>query len=250
MPISINSTLSTKVAIKPEKDELYKDELSKEYSSLKESENKTKAIQGKIRELRALESAAKGLEPAYIQTKDLVSIIEDLLLTKSPVSKVFNRHEQRDKKCKKWAERVIKHSIDKYDFDDAAHILRHGKNPGLLTMEHYKVLDIKDITKSDNIRAALTKLKKQLAIAETLQAKDNLLAAKDKAISDKDTEIARLNTELLRNKSEDWKQEAIKLKRLGVSVTDIGKQLGKGRTTISTYLNKPDVKFKLLVSTK
>jgi DNA invertase Pin-like site-specific DNA recombinase len=75
-----------------------------------------------------------------------------------------------------------------------------------------------------------------------LQNKDDQLAVKDKTISDRDIEITRLKHELLRGKSKDWQHEAIELYKSGVSKAEIAKRLGKGRTTISNYLNKPDIK--------
>ena len=107
-------------------------------------------------------------------------------------------------------------------------------------MKDYEVLDVNSMVKSGTYSSGLNKLKKQLTIAQKLKEKDDQLALKDLTIFQKDLEVAKLTTELNRDKSTDWKSRAIDLKKSGVSVTDIAKRLGKGRTTISTYFNSAE----------
>jgi hypothetical protein len=223
-----------------EKDELYRKEKSDQYKIIREVNRVGSKAKEELRRLRKLESDSKGLEPAYLDSDDLMRIIEYLLLNKSTVSKAFYQHELKNNLCTDWAKRTIKYPFKKYLLKQAIDLLNH--NTSLLLMEQYSVLDIKSILKSDTYPNALNKMKKQLVIAQSLQDKDDQLAMKDQIISDKDNEIDVLTKELLRNKSKDWKKEAIELKKNGLSVSDIAKQLSKGRTTISTYLNKLEVK--------
>ncbi len=229
-----------------EKDELHRAELSDQYKKLSASKHATSQAEAEIRRLRGLEAASKGQQPAYIDTNDLTTIIEDLLLNKSPVSKAFERHEINNGKCADWGKRTIRYSVDKNKLTQAIDCLLN--NTSILLMNQYSVLDTNSINNSGTYSAALNKMKKQLGIAQRFQDKDNQLAVKDKIIFAKDSEIERLEKELLRNKRNDWQHEAIKLKKLGVSVTDMVGRLGKGRTTISTYLNEPEVKLLILGS--
>lgn len=223
-----------------EKDELYRAELNDKYKEVKEAERVLSIKKAELQKIRQLEAKSKGRVPAYINNMDLITIIEDLLLTKSTVRKAFDRHEVNDGKCAEWAKRTIRYSVDKDDLTQAIDCVPN--NTRLLLMKKHSVLDIKSMIKSGSYSEALNKIKRQLDIALRLQDKDDQLAVKDKTISDKDSEIERLEKELLRNKSDDWQHEAIKLKKSGVSVAEIARLLSKGRTTISTYLNKPDVK--------
>jgi len=241
----INLSLPAGVVVPPEKDELFKKEISDKYKELKEARSIANAIESELRRLRTQESISKGLEPAYLDTSDLISIIEDLLLTKSPVSKAFNRHEVKENKCKGWAKRTIIYSINNDDLTDAINYLldnRNKKNITLNLIRKYEILDIKNIVKSGSYSAGLNTLKKQLDVAMRLKEKDDQLAYKNKVITDKDGEIKRLETELSRDKSMDWKHRAIELKKLGIKAKEIGDRLGKSRGTISTYLNTPEVK--------
>ncbi len=240
------TNLQTHVGIPPGKDDLFEAEKRDQYKKVKEAESVLSRERAELQKIRQLEADSKGQQPAYIDTNDLTTIIEDLLLTKSPVSKAFQRHEINDRKCTDWSKRTIRYSVDKSDLTQAIDCLLN--NTSILLMNQHRVLDIKSIVKSDTCSAALNKMKKQLGIAQRLQDKDDQLAVKDKTISDKVSEIERLKEELLRNKSKDWQHEAIKLKKLGVSVTDMVGRLGKGRTTLSNYLNEPDVKLLILGS--
>lgn len=243
------SHLQTIPGIPLEKDELYREEYSdlyKQRAILKEDLN---ANESKIKQLRRLDAKSRGVKPAYISRVDLIKIIEDLLVNKSPVSKAFERHEVNEIKaakevnegmCAGWASRTIKYPIDKLALNSALGAL--AKNTDLIFMRKYKVLDVKDILRSASYSAALTKLKKQLDIAHILQDKDDQLVNKDSVIADKNADIEKLKVELQRNKTKDWEPQAIEMRQAGISVTDIAKQLGKSRTTISTYLNSPSVK--------
>jgi transposase len=224
------------------KEKSLKQEISEKYLVLKMAEWNTSIIKSELRELRIKESTSKGLKPAYIGSPDLIAIIDDLLLNGSPVSKAFKRLEVSENKCEKWAERTIKYSPNKDELTLAINTLLTKENTQLKLMSDYKTLDMKSIAKSDSYSAGLNKLKKQLITTLMLQNKDDQLAVKDKTISDRDIEITRLKHELLRGKSKDWQHEAIELYKSGVSKAEIAKRLGKGRTTISNHLNKPDIK--------
>lgn len=227
----------------PKKDKSLKQEMSEKHLRIKIAELDIYRIRSELRELRKLDSINRGLMPAYIDCHDLITIIEDLLLTGSPVSKAFQRLEASESKCDKWAERTIRYSVDKDMLTLAIDTLLAKENTPLKLMKDYNILDIKSISKSNTYSAVLNKLKKQLKTTLILQNKDDQLAVKDKIISDRDLEIERLKHELLRDKSKDWQHETIELNKSGVSKVEIAKRLGKGRTTISNYLNKPEIKL-------
>lgn len=244
LPIQLK--LSANVRSKPERDELYKDEISTQQQIIKERKLALQKEEIELRKLFSLQAKANGLEPAYMEVNDLIKIIEDILLTGSPISKAFNKHELNGSKCKRWADRTIKQAIDKNDLTQAIDYLCKNKgNTSLSLISQYNLLDTKNILKSASYREALNKMKKQLAIAQKLKDKDDQLALKDLTIFQKDREVDKLITELNRDKSTDWKSRAIDLKKSGVSVADIAKRLGKGRTTISNHLNSPKVKIEL-----
>lgn len=247
----INLSLPAGVVVPTEKDELFKKEISDKYKELKEAQSIANAIESELRRLRTQESIRKGLEAASIDTSDLISIIEDLLLTKSPVSKAFSRHEIKESKCKDWAKRTIKYSINKFELTQAINYLLDNinkKNVSLNLMRDYKILDIKSIANSGAYSAGLNKLKKQLNTTMRLKDKDDQLADKDKIISDKDIEIKKLHEDMLIDKREDWKLRAVELRKVGNTVADIARRLGKGRTSISNHLNSPEVKAELKAS--
>ncbi len=196
-----------------------------------------------MKRLRGLDAASRGLEAAYIGSVDLIKIIEYLLANKSTVSKAFEQYEVTEGMCAGWARRTINYSVDKLELNSA--LDRLAKNTGQILMQKYQVLDVKDIARSASYSAALTKLKKQLDIAHTLQDKDNQLASKDSTIAARDVEIKALKEELLRNKSKDWKPLALTLQQDGVSVTEIAERLGKSRGYVSTFLNRQE---RLLIS--
>ena len=241
---NILSNLQTTPGIPLEKDELYRADLSDAYKRLAKLNDELRNEEYAIQKLHRLDADSRGVETAYIGRVDLIKIIEDLLANKSQVSKAFERHEVNKGKCAGWARRTIKYSIDKPELGSALDAL--ANNTDLMLMQKYKVLDVKDIQRSASYSAALTKLKKQLHFAEQLQEKDNQLTLKDQAIAQGQQEIKRLQEELVRNKSGDWKENAIRLARAGNTVTNIRKLLGLSRGTVSTHLNKPEVK--LLIS--
>jgi len=232
----------TSSTAEPKENKLLRKEISDKQFEVKAAQHTFDTARAELRELRREESASRGLEPAFIGTSDLITIIEDLLLTESPISKAFRSHEIRESKCKKWTDRTIRYGVNKKSFSEATDALLNKGNTQIKLMKDYNVLDIKSIVKSDSYSAGLNKLKKQLKVTLMLKDKDDQLAAKDKTISDKDIEIKRLNDELLRNKGEDWKSRAIELMKSGTKKSDIAKLVGKGRTTVSTYLNQPEVK--------
>jgi hypothetical protein len=223
-----------------EKDGLYKSEISDAYKKLAKLKEETSNAEYTLNQLRRLDGESRGLEAAHIDRDDLIDIIETLLSNNLPVSKAFTKHEVNKTKCAGWASRAIRYSVDQTELGSALDLL--AQHTDLILMEKYQVLDVKDIVKSASYSAALTKLKKQLAITRTLQDKDKQLTDKESTITIRDSEIRVLKEELLRDKSEDWKTRAVTLQQEGVSVTNIAKRLGVGRSTASTYLNSPDVK--------
>ena len=262
MASPILKNLQTLPGIPPKKDELYRDELSKQYKKLRRAKYATSEVEEAIRRLRRRESESKGLKYASIETMDLVIIFEDLLLTRSTVNKAFDRHEVNDRKCAKWAERTLKYRVDKPKLTQAIdslansisvashpemHMrgkqLKNRPNNSILLMKQYLVLDSSSIVKSTSYPAAWKKKKKQLDIALRLRNNDAQLAHKDKTISAKESEIKGLQNELLRNKGNDWKLKAIERKKAGDQVTKIAKLVGESRGTVSAYLNTAEVKL-------
>ncbi len=227
----------TSPGIAPEKDELYSSELDNLYNLQKRQKAESRKTEDEIKKLHRLNAESRGLEPAYIGRDDLKKIIEDLLANTSTVSKAFARHEVKGNKCAAWAKRIIKYSVDRTELSSALDEL--ANNTGLILMKKYKVLDVKDILRSVSYSAALTKIKKQLDIANTIQDKDNQLASNKKTIAARDAKIEELNEELLRDKSNDWEARAVELQHDGVSVTKIALRVGKSRGSVSTYLNSP-----------
>lgn len=236
-----NLSPPTNVVVPSEKNKFDRAALFQQQQLVNDKRWALKKEEGKLLKLYAEKAKANGLEPAYVETNDLIMIIEDLLLTMSPVTKAFKRHEAKESKCKNWATRAIT-NLDESNLTEALKHLLDNENTSINLMSDFNILDVKSITKSASYSEGLNKLKKQLKITLMLKDKDDQLAVKDKTISDKDIEIKRLNDELLRNKSNDWKSRAIELKKLGVAISVIAKQLGKGRTTVSNYLNLPEVK--------
>lgn len=232
--------LNTHPGISPEKDELYRSEISDAYKRLAKLKEETSNAEFTLNQLRRLDRESRGLEAAQIDRDDLIEIIETLLANNLPVSKAFTQHEVNKTKCAGWASRAIRYPVDKAELGSALDLL--AQHTDLILMEKYQVLDVKDIVKSASYSASLTKLKKQLAITRTLQDKDKQLADKESTIAIRDSEIRVLKEELLRDKSEDWKTRAVTLQQEGVSVTNIAKRLGIGRGTASTFLNSPGVK--------
>lgn len=236
-----NRSISENVVVPSEKNKFDREALRYQQKLVNDKRRVLKIEESKLLKLYAEKAKANGLEPAYVETNDLIMIIEDLLLTMSPVTKAFGRHEIKENKCKNWATRAIT-NLDESNLTEALNHLLYNNNTFIKLMSDYKILDIKSITKSASYSAGLNKLKKQLKITLMLKDKDDQLAVKDNTISDKDIEIKSLNDELLRNKSNDWKSRAIELKKSGMAKSVIAKQLGKGRTTVSNYLNLPEVK--------
>jgi len=237
----VNLSLPENVVVPSQQINFDRDALAHQQQLVNDKRRALKIDESKLLKLYAEKAKANGLEPAYVEASDLIMIIEDLLSTMSPITKAFGRHEVKENKCRNWATRAIT-NLDKSNLTEALNHLLYNKNSSLNLMSDYKILDIKSITKSASYSAGLNKLKKQLKVTLMLKDKDDQLAAKDKTISDKDIEIKRLNDELLRNKGEDWKSRAIELMKSGTKKSDIAKLVGKGRTTVSTYLNQPEVK--------
>jgi mRNA-degrading endonuclease YafQ of YafQ-DinJ toxin-antitoxin module len=265
MASSTLSTLQTQAGIPPGGNKSHSAELSDQYKKLNESKIATSKVEAEIRRLHRLQAASKGLKYASIEIMDLVIIFEDLLLNKSPVSKAFDKHEINARKCEEWAKRTKRYSVDKKKLTQAINCLankisaaqlqynrmnniplNNRNNTSFLLMKKHDVLDITSIVNSISYAAAWKKTKSLLDIAQRLQDKNDQLAVKDQTIADQISEIDVLKKEQLRNKSKDWEEESIKLIRSGVSVTDIAKRLSKGRTTISTYLNKSEVKLLII----
>jgi vancomycin resistance protein YoaR len=237
---SFLSNLQTIPGIPLEKDKPYRSEISDQQKLIKKPKAELSAEDSKITRLYGLNAESRGVEPAYIDSTDLIKIIEDLLTNKSPVSKAFKWHEVIEGMCADWAKRTIKYSLDKLALNSALDAL--AKNTDLILMKKYKVLDEKDIERSASYSAALTKLKKQLGSARTLQDKDDQLISKDGVIAKKDAVIEKLKEELVRKNSKDWMQRAIELKKAAGSVSLIANQLGRSRSGMSTYLNLSQVK--------
>lgn len=227
-----------------EKDELYRSDISDQQKLIKKLKAELRAEEAKITRLYGLDAKSRGLEPAYIDSSDLIKIIEDLLANKSTITNAFERHEITEGKCKGWANRTKRYPLDEDRLKSALNAL--AMNANIIVMQKYKVLDHKDIGRSTAYSAALTKLKKQLAIAHTLQDKDNELINKDIVIAARDAKIEELKQELVRNKSFDWHQQALTLRQEGISVKEIAARLNKSRTTVSNYLNSPINKSQLL----
>lgn len=240
--------LNTHPGIHPEKDKLYGSKNSDVYKRRADAIKHLSDIEYEIKQLHRLDGESRGLEAASIGRVDLVEIIEDLLASKSPVSKAFQRHEVSKSKCTDWAKRTIKYSVNETELRSALDTL--ANNTDLILINKYDVLDISDILRPASYSAALTKLKKQLVIANRFQDKDNELINKDIAIADKDAKIEELMEELVRNKSIDWQQQALKLRQAGTPVTKIALLLSIGRTTVSSYLNSPGVKSQIPKATK
>jgi hypothetical protein len=236
--------LQSPTGVAPEKDELNRSEKSDAFRRMARHRKGVIEELKIIKQLNQQDRESLGLEDAYIDKFDLIDIIEDLLANKLPVSKLFQRHEVSKNKCRDWAKRTIKDSVDKLELSSALDTL--ASSTGLILMEKYKVLDVTDITRPASYSAALTKLKKQLAIAHTFQDKDDELNNKDIVIAAKNAEIEKLKEELVRNKSADWEQQALKLRQMGISVTEIAERLSKARGSVSTYLNLPSVKAQIL----
>lgn len=237
----VNLSLPENVVVPSQQIKFDRDALAHQQQLVNNKRRVLKIEEGKLLKLYAEKAKANGLEPAYVEASDLIMIIEDLLSTMSPVTKAFGRHEVKENKCRNWATRAIT-NLDKSNLTEALKHLLYNGNTSLNLMSDYKILDVKSITKSASYSAGLNKLKKQLKITLRLKDKDDQLAVKDNTISDKDIEIKSLNDELLRNKSNDWKSRAIELKKSGMAKSNIAKQVGKGRTTVSNYLNLPEVK--------
>lgn len=233
------SNLQTIPGIPLEKDELNRHELSEAYKRQIKEQAALDRTKMEIKILSKEDALIRGVKPAYINDNDLAAIIDDLLANQSPVSKAFGRHEVNKSLCLNWAKRTIKYPVNELELTNALDSLRGNIN--LLLMKNFDILDIKEILRSASYSAALKKLKTQQKITLLLKGKDDQLIKKEIIISDKEAEIERLKTELQRNKSEDWKTAAIRLKKSGVSVSDIAKRLTLSRGTVSTYLNKPEV---------
>jgi len=236
--------LNSPPGILPEIDDLYRSELSEEIKQLKIEVMAVRYRKSKLSKLHKQIRESKGLESAYIGRIDLIKIIEDLLTNKSSVTKAFQRYEVNNNKCADWAKDTIKYSADEQELTSALDML--AKNREVILMKKYLVLDINDILRPASYSAALTKLKKQLVIANRFQDKDNELNNKDIIIAAKETKIEELKQELVRNKSVDWEEQALTLRQQGISVKEIGARVNKGRTTVSNYLNSPSIKAQLL----
>lgn len=236
--------LQTPAGVAPEKDELNRSEKSDAFKRM------TRHKKGVIDELKIIKQLNQqdreslGLEDAYIDRFDLIDIIETLLANKSSVSKAFAQHEVNRTKCAGWASSTIKKPVDEAELRSALDTL--AKNTDLILMKKYDVLDISDILRSASYSAALTKLKKQLVIANRLQDKDNELINKDIIIAAQETKIVELKQELVRNKSKDWEPQAVALYQAGVTIAQIALRLGISRGTIYKHFKIPSIKDQLL----
>jgi len=234
----------THPVIPPEKDKLHRSELSDLYKLQKKQREEAQRTQDEIWKYQRLERQARGLESAYIGRNDLIKIIEYMLANKSTITKAFEQHEVNEALGKDWAKRTKTYSVDKGELNSALDALANNAN--LIVMRQYKVLDDKDIEGADSYSAALTKLKKQLVIANRFQDKDNELINKDIIIAAKETKIVELKQELVRNKSKDWEPQAVALYQAGVTIAQIALRLGISRGTIYKHFKIQCIKDQLL----
>ncbi len=228
--ITNSLALPKNAVVPPEKDRLYDYEIAEEYKTLKAQKEAIQNTELNLRNLRAKENEAMGIEPAYVTKDDLSEIISDVLLTNSTISKAFRNREQSSSKCKNWAKRAIKGDFNKGVFDEAIQQLKPEVKGIIDLMKKYKQLNIKAVVSSNTYSKALNEMKKQLAITKTLQQKND--------------EIASLNVQLklANNTGIKWEDKALKLKKIGLTNAAIVSQVDRGRVTVSTYLNRPDIK--------
>jgi hypothetical protein len=238
------SNLKTAQNIGGEKDELYWNEKKDIYRRIKDIDNERPKLIGELARIQREENKAKGIVPAYVNTSDLIPILESVLQKGGPISKAFREHEQSSNQVNDWARRAITRVPNKDDLLEALRYLKETKNSELLLMDKYGVFDIKPIVIVSSYSGALNQIKRQLAIAKQLEQKDIQLLQKDKVIADKKMEITLLNKMLVAQSGVDKKKNSLEIKLLDpqMPIAKIAKLVGAGRTSISEHLHKPEIK--------
>lgn len=211
-----------------EKDILDPEGLAYAFKSVKDAEQNLRVCKQELGAALGVEAKARGLEPAYVNTKDLIDIISSVLLTGCPISKAFQARELNAKLCAGWAERAINRRPDADRLNNAISCLDPQGKTQIQLMKDYAMLDIKEMIKAKSYREALNRMKKQLAITKELKKKDD--------------KIEKLEAQIAISAGVNWKAKALLLIQQGMSVTAIAPQVGKGRTTVSNYLNEPSIK--------
>lgn len=214
--------------VKAKKDSLNSKELAIDYKELKYHKAQVKIIEDSIKQKHMQDAHANGLEPAYLNTTDLVEIISTVLNTKCPISKAFEAREKNAKLCKEWAKRTIKRKPDRLDINDAFNDLELNEQNIINLIKKYNQFDINQIIKANTYSEGLNQMKKQLIIARELEKKD--------------IKIENLEAQIKILSGDSWEVKALSLRKLGMSFNAIAKLLGKYRTTIAKYLNQPNIK--------
>lgn len=216
------------VVLSPEIDSLDPDRLRKAFRDLKKANQNVAVKQAELNAALAERSLANGIKAAFITKVDLSEIISTVLLTGCSITKAFNIREVQAGHSQDWAKRTIMHTPDRFVVQNAMQMLKPPVIAIIQQMKKYKLLDVKQMHKAGTYSAALNGLKKQLAISNLLQ--------------EKDLEIKRINTLLSNKVGLDWKRVALSHKKSGLTIASIAKLVGKGRTTVSNYLNEPSIR--------
>jgi DNA-binding XRE family transcriptional regulator len=218
----------------------YESDLKKNNQEVFKIENALKAAKQTRGHTQRELNKAKGIEPVIITFEDLMLIVPKILSNKKPTSKVFNELEVSYKKCNRWAERAVKRKPYKDYLSAVIETLILENNSELLLMKKHDVYQLNPILAADSYNAAFTQMKVQLKLARIIE----LLEI---TIEDQVSEIDLLKESMAAFKGDDRKESALKLKILhpGMSVSDIAKKIGLGRTTVSAYFNQDDNKAKI-----
>lgn len=170
--------------------------------------------------LKAIELAKKyGIPPKERATYDeLVIMIGMVLDTGKSGTKVIRTYAEEANKSVKWVSEIAKPIVD----NKFKEILReYETNEVILSMKKNKVYNKRDILKN-TVTGALNKLSKQVKLS--------------KIIDDLKSEVVMLKNNLAAKESgEDWREEAQRLRDSGLSLSEIGRLLGKAKSTVQKY---------------
>lgn len=160
-----------------------------------------------------------GISPKERATYDeLVIMIGMVLDTGDSGTKVIRRYAESADKSVKWINEIAKPQVGG-SFRKALH--EYENNTVIVSMKENKVYIKRDIL-NNTVTGALTKLSKQVKIS--------------KIIDDLKSEVAMLKKNLAaKAEGMDWREEAQRLRDSGMSLSEIGRVLGKAKTTVGKY---------------
>ena len=180
-----------------------------------------------------LQMQAAGLEPSehQITAQDLAIALDHALKNAGTTTDALNHASKYRSHPKGWVNTVRKSQRPRYAAE-AIQILKNQKNQQLLEIEAMGCLNLAELTKrTRTIAGVIKEMKRQSNIAQKL-ADYSELARENQALK-KQLAIMKERPSL-----KSWQAKALELYSENTTITEIAKQVGVRRETISRFINQ------------